>query len=318
MKENIKDILVRVPHRITGFFEIVNMKNGIKLDNPELIGSKGAGFTLSAYGYTKIRTSPLEKDDESVCKIYINKERVDDKAGTSYFIFSYIKDLIIKQKSIEIYHDFDLPVECGYGASGSGALGAIFGLNKVLNLNLSSINCGRIAHISEVINKTGLGTVCGQLNSGLTLLKRAGYPCNCERIPIPKDLNIITTSFGNISTKSILSDEKVRSRIMNIGKIIYQKFIKNPCIETFMKLSLEFIEKTNILDILELSKIKELISQLNKEKIIGASMNQLGRSVYAICRNKDVKNVIEKFNTYQTIDKIFNLQIDEKGLRILK
>ena len=57
------------------------------------------------------------------------------------FIFNYIKNLINNPKIIEIYHEFELPVECGYGASGSGALGAIFGLNKLLGLKLSYLEC---------------------------------------------------------------------------------------------------------------------------------------------------------------------------------
>ena len=107
---------------------------------------------------------------------------------------------------------------CGYGASGAGALGVIFGLNKILDLKLSLVECGRIAHISEVINKSGLGTVCGQLASGLTILKKAGYPCSYQSISVPKDIRIITTSFGKISTKSILLDEIINSRIKDVGK----------------------------------------------------------------------------------------------------
>ncbi len=317
MKEQTEEIIVKVPHRITGFFEIVNEREHFKFNNPEAKGSRGVGFTLSVNGTTKIICKPLEQDQDSVCYIYINNEQLDERAGTSYFIFNYIKNLIINPKIIEIYHEFELPVECGYGASGSGALGAIFGLNKLLNLNLPPLECGRIAHISEVINKTGLGTVCGQLNPGLTILKKAGYPCLCQRIVIPKDIRIITTSFGKISTKSILSDEIVRSLIIDIGNEVFIKFLKNSNIKTFMKLSLEFIEKTNLLDILDLPKIKELISLLNKQNILGASMNQLGNSIFAICKKKDEKKVIEQINSFQKIDKIYNLEINDQGLRIL-
>ncbi|MBY9007563.1 MAG: hypothetical protein KGD63_12485 [Candidatus Lokiarchaeota archaeon] len=315
MKENIEEIQVKIPHRITGFFEIVSIKSGNQYDKPENIGSKGAGFTLNAFGFTKIKVKPLDNGEDSICHIYINNEKLDEKAFTSNFIYNYIKHLISKPKMIKIYHNFELPVESGYGASGAGALGLIFGLNKVLNLNLSDLECGRIAHISEVINETGLGTVCGQLNLGLSILKKAGYPCVCERIHIPKNISVITTSFGKISTKSILTDEKVRSRIIDVGKKTYQKFIKNPTIETFVRLSLNFVEKTDIINLLDLPKVRELLFQLNKERIIGSSMNQLGRSVYAICKNKDVKELIEIFRSYQTKDNIYVLKINEKGLK---
>ena len=123
--------------------------------------------------------------------IYINKKKFNHKAETTYYIYNYISKFYLSNSfKIEIYHDFDLPVGCGYGASGSGALGAIYGLNKVLRLNLSKFERGRIAHIAEVVNRTGLGTVCGQLAGGLCMLKEPGYPCVFERIGIPKDLII--------------------------------------------------------------------------------------------------------------------------------
>jgi len=41
MVSNTKKIFVEVPHRISGFFEIVDKENGIPIKNPERIGSRG-------------------------------------------------------------------------------------------------------------------------------------------------------------------------------------------------------------------------------------------------------------------------------------
>ena len=41
------------------------------------------------------------------------------------------------------------------------------------------------------------------------------------------------------------------------------------------------------------------MDNLNKLDIIGASMNQLGRSVYAICRKKNEKEVLNVFESYK-------------------
>ncbi|MHA1487201.1 MAG: GHMP family kinase ATP-binding protein, partial [Promethearchaeota archaeon] len=150
MVSNTNKIIVEVPHRISGFFEIVDKENGIPIKNPEKIGSRGAGFNVSGVGETVISSKKLEKEDESQCTIYINEEKLDNKAETTYFIYDYIRKLIDYPISVKIEHFFDLPVGCGYGASGSGALGTIFGLNKLLNLNLTNLESGRIAHIAEV------------------------------------------------------------------------------------------------------------------------------------------------------------------------
>ncbi|MHA1293121.1 MAG: GHMP family kinase ATP-binding protein, partial [Promethearchaeota archaeon] len=279
---NYKRIIVEVPHRISGFFEIVDNINGVEIKDPERIGSRGAGFNLSAVGRTEIRIKNIKESEDSECKIYINKTQLNEKAETTHFIFQYIKKRISKPLKINISHNFDLPVGCGYGASGAGALGAIFGLDSILNLKLSYREKGKIAHISEVINRTGLGTICGQLCGGLCILKEPGYPCVCEQIEVPRDIRIVCGSFGMIHTKSILTDRILSSKIKEAGKIALKKLISRPNIKIFVKAAIDFVRETNILNILDLKKTKELLNSLNKLKIIGASMNQLERSVFAI------------------------------------
>ena len=312
MVSNTKKIIVGVPHRISGFFEIVDKENGIPIKNPEKIGSRGAGFNVNAVGKTVISCKKLGKEEESQCTIYINEEKLDHKAETTYFIFDYIRKLIDYPVNIKIEHFFDLPVGCGYGASGSGALGTIFGLNKLLNLNLSSLESGRIAHIAEVVNKTGLGTVCGQLGGGLCVLKEPGYPCTIERLRSPKDLLVICGSFGTIQTKSILSDEKLSSDIKRAGKIALNKLSLEPNYKSFVNVSFQFVENTRIMEVLNLEKTKDLLNDLGKLDIIGASMNQLGRSVYAFCKKGKEKEVVEIFNSYKPCIKIFELKINSK------
>ena len=312
-----REVIVEVPHRISGFFEIVDEINGTKIINPERIGSRGAGFNLSAVGRTKIKVEELGKFDNHQIEIYINNEKVNEKAETTYYIYNYIKKLLENSVKITIFHNFDLPVGCGYGASGSGALGSIYGLNYVLNLRLSSIDKGKIAHIAEVVNRTGLGTVCGQLRGGLCILKEPGYPCVSESIKTPRNLKILCCSFGMIHTKDILTDPVLNLKIKSAGRRAQKKLLQNKSIGSFIRASIEFVEDTEIIEILGLYEVEELVRRLNKLKILGASMNQLGRSVFAICKEEEEKNVREIFYSYKPEIKVSNLSINKKGPCIL-
>ncbi|MFW9950288.1 MAG: hypothetical protein ACFFKA_09230, partial [Candidatus Thorarchaeota archaeon] len=287
-------------------------ENGHSIKDPENIGSRGAGFNVTGIGETIISYKKLEKGEESSCMIYINKEKLDKKAETTYYIYEYVKKLIDYPINLKIEHFFDLPVGCGYGASGSGALGTIFGLNKLLNLNLSNSESGRIAHIAEVVNRTGLGTVCGQLGGGLCVLKEPGYPCTFERLKSPKDLLVICGSFGTIQTKSILSDEILSSNIKQAGKIALNNLLLAPNYKNFVQVSFQFVKNTSIMEILHLEKVKDLLNDLHKLDIIGASMNQLGRSIYAFCKKGREKEVFEVFNAYKPFIKTFELKINYK------
>ncbi len=313
MANTTNKITIEVPHRISGFFEIVDKKNGKKINNPEQIGSRGAGFNVSGKGRTDLSFENLEKGKESCCTIYINEEKFDEKAETTCFIFDYVKKLIKDPVKVKIEHFFDLPVGCGYGASGSGALGTIFGLNKLFNLNLDYSENGKIAHIAEVVKKTGLGTVCGQLGRGLCILKEPGYPCTYERLKSPNDLLVICGSFGTIQTKSILSDASLSSKIKRAGKIALNKLMLEPNYRNFIKVSFQFVEESEILNILHLDRIRELLNDLHKLDIIGASMNQLGRSVYIFCKKGKENEVLEVLNTYKPEILIFKLTINNKN-----
>jgi pantoate kinase len=318
MSKKVRMVIVEVPHRISGFFEIVDELNGVKISVPEQIGSRGAGFNLSAVGRTEIKGELLERDEISKCKIYINGEKLNKSAETTYFIFENIIKKLDFPIKLEIHHNFELPVGCGYGASGSGALGIIYGIDDLLNLNLSEVEKGRIAHVSEVVNRTGLGTVCGQLTGGLSVLKDPGYPCKCEKISFPKDLLIVCGSFGMIHTKSILTDPDLSMKIKRAGKKALIRLINNPDINTFVKVSIEFVRETNMISLLSLFEVDELIKDLNKLDIIGASMNQLGKSVYAICKIKNKKDVFNVFNAYLPRKKIYFLRINDSGPKIIK
>ena len=318
MIEKEKKILVEVPHRISGFFEIVDTIDGIKMDDPVRIGSRGAGFNVSMLGKTMIKMRESDKNINNNIEIFINGIQVDARAETTHYIVEYIKQYLKKPFNLRIDHFFELPVGCGYGASGSGALGTIFGLNHLLNLKLSYRENGRIAHIAEVINKTGLGTVCGLLSGGLCMLKEPGYPCVSERIKLPKNLKIICGSFGMIHTKTILTDPILNLRIKEAGKRALKNLSQEPNVKSFVRESINFVEETEILELLNLTKLKSLIENLNKLNIIGASMNQLGRSVYAICKQQNEKEVLEVFDSYTPEIKVFNTSISARKPIILK
>lgn len=314
----IKKITVEVPHRISGFFEIVDQINGVKIKDPVRIGSRGAGFCVNAIGKTVIKAQIIGNDNDIETEIYINDEKLNQKAETTYFIVKYLKNYIKKSYKIRINHSFELPVGCGYGASGSGALGTIFGLDYLFNLKLAYQEKGKIAHVAEVVKKTGLGTVCGQLNGGMGILKEPGFPCVYERIKVPQNLKIICGSFGVIHTKSILTDPILSIKIKEAGKKALKRLKIDPNIKTFIETSIEFVKKTEILDILDLSKIKELIDNLNKLNIIGASMNQLGRSVYAICRKEREKEVLSVLESYKPEIEVYITSIYENSSINLK
>ena len=292
-------ITVLVPHRISGFFQIVESGGGRPVDDLSRIGSMGGGPSLSNHGKTIIKINKFLKPMEpSRCTITINGIESTKTAKTTFYVFSHYTSLIKHPVDIEIHHEYELPLGAGYGSSGCGAIGTSFGLNFLLNIGLSYNHAGRIAHIAEVMNKTGLGTVGGQLTGGISITTKAGFPFELDRIFCPPDIKIVCGSFGSIPTQSIISDPLHKSRIKEAGARAMNSLLKKPIFTEFIKISQQFVDEIRILEPADMEKVRELITDLNKLGVFGGSMNQLGKSVYCFCKVSEVKKVNEVFHSF--------------------
>ena len=233
--------------------------------------------------------------EPSKCTITINGSESTKTAKTTFYVFSHYTSLIKRPVDIEIHHDYELPLGAGYGSSGCGAIGTSFGLNYLLNVGLSYNQAGRIAHIAEVMNKTGLGTVGGQLTGGISITTKAGFPFNLDRIFLSPEVKIVCGSFGSIPTQSIIGDPLQKSRIKEAGARAMNVLLKNPVFSEFIRVSQQFVKEIQILEPPDMLNVKELIHDLNKTDVFGVSMNQLGKSVYCFCKEKQVHQVLDVF-----------------------
>jgi pantoate kinase len=309
-----REIEVWVPHRISGFFQIEDTPENRNTGQYSHIGSRGGGPALSAFGKTHISLiDSNKKREKSEYRIFINGEDRTMDAKTTLSVINQFDPLIKVPIELEIHHNFDLPIGCGYGSSGAGALGTALGINVLLDLGLSELEVGRIAHIAEVINHTGLGTIGGQLYGGLSLSIEPGFPFKMDFIPYLPDTRIVTGSWGPISKKSILTNPEYKKRIIEAGRNAMTKMLQKYTLSQFMDLCREFIKHTRLLEGLNLLHLQKLMDTLNTMEIYGASMNQIGQSIFCICSKTDVENVFEVFKQFNPTHTLQVLEICPHG-----
>ncbi|MHA1792059.1 MAG: GHMP family kinase ATP-binding protein [Promethearchaeota archaeon] len=318
-----KKVVIEVPHRISGFFEIMDKPSNIEtsMDLLAKTGSRGGGPCLSGVGITTIIIDDDDKDysKDNNIRIEINGMDHTTDADTTKSVIKWMNIPHIENKSIKIKHDFQLPIGAGYGSSGSGAIGTAVGLNLLFDLGMSLDQCGKIAHCAEVENKTGLGTVGGQILGGCTITMSPGYPFNLNKILIPPNLRIACASKGKILTSTILSDKQIRERIILSGRKAMKEIIKSFTIKNFMKVAIDFVENTGMLDIKELGldDVKNAMHLLNNnenENIVGASMNQLGKSIYCIYQpDKDAESMIQEVLKENGFNDVNFLDFNDSG-----
>ncbi len=298
----LRKVEVWVPHRISGFFQMMNPKEKVTKTDLTKIGSRGGGPALTAFGKTKITILHTDEELENISKItfqvFMEGKENTLKAKTSCSVVNQMMHLLPKNVNLLIEHNFDLPIGAGFGSSGAGALGIAFGLNALFKLKLTPLEAAKFAHIAEVENNTGLGTVGGQFAGGLSIMTNPGYPFQYKKIQIPENIDVVLGSWGSINTKNILTNPSYKQLIHQVGKITMKKMNEQFSLENYMKVCKFFIEKTDLLERLNLPILKNLIESLEKLEIIGASMAQLGKSVFCLCDKQISQQVVEVFNQF--------------------
>lgn len=249
------------PAHISGIF-IIDIRKDAAFS-----GSMGCGICLETGAITTVRPS-----DETIIKI---NGRICEAATT----LSAIKNLTSKPVLVE--STLGIPVGCGFGASGAGALSAALALNEALSLDLTLKDLAGAAHCAEVTNMTGLGDITGMTFGGIVVRKKAGAPFTgiIDKIPC-RNNKISWISLGEISTKKVLTDELKKKSINKSGKAKLRELLKKPTIENLFLQSRGFATEIGLMS----PKVKDAIEAVEAKGGL-ASQAMLGDTVFAMNDN---------------------------------
>ncbi len=332
---------VFVPSHITGFFSI------FENENPLLKGSLGAGVLLDKGVITEIDEAKESND----LSILINGKKDEYNEVIILKTIELMDKELNKEENkfnlekIALNQTIQVPIGCGFGTSAASAIGTAICINEYFNLGLSIEECGQYAHLAEVSLGTGLGDVIAELSKGIVLRTKVGAPDYGEAksiVPHEKegfgvfeslksDFYVITKSLGEISTASIIENEKHKKVITDVGLEIQEEFNKKDdgivigskfknkfnvavdsefneeeTIKKFMKSSLSFAKRTHLIN----DDLLQIVHQLHG-KVLGSSMAMLGNTVFAIA-NEDQKLKLEA----QYYNEFDFYKLDTNGIRM--
>lgn len=301
--------LVFAPSHITGFFEVIDHPS------PLIKGSRGAGVVLDRGVLTRVDVC----DGSGEIVIKTNGKNHDQKYplenSVTYKTLNLLKKQFPKLKwdeiKITIQHEINVPVEAGFGASAGFALGTSVGVSKLLKLPLTFNRAAAVAHNAEVELKTGMGDVMGSVVGGFPVRLEPGAPGYGDADKLLNgheyaekeygSLFVISKTLGTIETASILTDPDMTLKVNSVARDMLKKLLLNPQITNFMDLSLEFSQKTGLID----PEIMEIVDVM-KDETMGASMAMLGKTAFAISTTPD-----------SSVEDVMVAKIDHSGCRIL-
>lgn len=238
--------------------------------DPLKSGSMGVGFTIDKGVFAKPSS-----------ELRLNGKKIN---------FPTV-EFVLKENKMEGVELFtQLPLGCGFGLSGASAVATAFLSEK------PAIELYDLAHVAEVVNLTGLGTVATQAFGGLVIRKTASCPSKIviERYAWNYELDFL--SLGSISTREVLQERK---DIAEIGRRWLKEFLKDVSLKNLFRCSKGFAEETGLIE-----PVKDLVEAV--EAMGGmASMAMLGETVFAY----------KGFSALKEFGEPFKAKIDCFGVR---
>ena len=280
------------------------------IGDPERIGARGGGFALNKGVSTEVIVAEAE---EKRVQVFINGEFCPE-AETTKSVVEMLTAKVSENYAVTVKHRVEVPIGAGFGSSAAGALGVALALSKVLGLNLTYNQLGRVAHVAEVRCRTGLGTVGPLLFGGCGLTLEPGAPgyARLDRIPVSPNYRIIAGTFRPYPTKEMLASQEKREIINEWGRKTLQKILAEPSLENFMGACKQFAVGTGFAT----ERVQKLIELSEKAGAIGAAQNMLGEAVHALVTVDKMESVHEAFKKLLPEEKIIIAKIDLQGARI--
>ncbi|GAA5040507.1 pantoate kinase [Haladaptatus pallidirubidus] len=167
--------------------------------------------------------------------------------------------------------DADIPIGCGFGASGAATLATAISANETFELGYSHDELVGFSHVAEVEAGTGLGDVFIQSAGGLLMDDGSG-----RKRWEPTDA-VEYVSFGGISTSDALGDEELMARVRTVGGRVLTSFPDEPSLERVVRDSWEFARELE----LPTGRVRETVFEVESEGGV-ASMAMLGETVFAV------------------------------------
>lgn len=289
----MKTAIAFAPAHISGFFQPI-------VDNTDFrkTGSRGAGVSIKHGATANVHISSSD-----VQNILI---QVNNQDGDYPVTKTAIQHLVGKENlTVEITITLDLPVSQGFGMSAASALSSCLAISSCLGkTRLQAIEA---AHYAEVSHHTGLGDVYTSATGGFEIREKPGIPPfgNINKITSKKEIVLILFP-GIISTHDLLTDKVQMEKISTIGSYCAENVITNPTVESIMKYSYYFTQKSKLAPKIMSQELEHI------NKVAPTSMCMLGHALFTLGKVNEIKGML-KSNV-----QLISSSVDNQGARVLK
>jgi pantoate kinase len=260
------------PGHTTLFFAVPQ-----KFTDPLAMGSIGVGLNFDAGVTTSVEAADSDQ-------VYWNNHPIDGRVSLS--VLELYRAKTGYNSSLNIHHESELQIGYGLSTSGAGAIGTALASDTFFSSDLSRTELFEIAHIAEIQNHTGLGSVMGQMVSGIEIRNSQGGPTKGHVRSIQANDEIFLVFFGPLSTADVLTSDIQMQQITKSG-IDALNSIKNqssPTLTTLIEISQQFMDTCGITT----PKIKEAREELFELGETLVTMAMIGETLVILPKNTNI------------------------------
>ena len=288
------------PGHVTGFFSIHPH------EDPLRHGSTGAGFSLTKGTVTTLR--PSSRD------IVLMNGVPLEGAPVSRALLRLFRETTGRSEAWTVEHETSLPLGCGFGTSGAGALSLALALNQQAGSPLGRLEAASLAHRAELEVGTGLGTVLGETFGGFEVRTEAGAPGTgaVVNLPFPEGFKAAFLVYGPLATPTILADQSVSRAISREGESLRQRLLDDPGIPQFLALSRAFGRQAGLVN----PRLLALQDALAAQGTV-APMLMFGDGLFTLTESPTFDTVLELFRRLAPGARVFGSDLDRQGGRTL-
>lgn len=230
------------PACLSFLFKVCPDKNPIKM------GSIGISCIVD-------KKVEVEIEKARTTKILFNKKSI------KFPTVSYVIDKLTKSP-VKVSITSILPLGYGFSISGASALATASALNKLFNLKKTKSELSKIAHVAEIVNRTGLGSVATQITGGFLRKTRPGIPVQAIKLPFVGS-KLYVTIIDRLLTPTILKNKQTVEKV-NITADQIMEEIKNKrslILRDIIDYSYSFVKTSGLL---QDSRVISVIEQIRK------------------------------------------------------
>jgi pantoate kinase len=299
------------PAGISSFFEICNVDStGAPLTDPAQIGARGGGFAITHGVRVRVQT---QKSHSTRIEISINSKRAPE-AHTTRWALERLLEKTGTTLNVQADIRVQVPIGAGYGSSAAGTAASCLALADALELPVTYDELGKITHVAEVVNRTGLGTAAAVFVGGFVLVTEPGAPGigSVDRLLFPRDHSIVCAFLESLPTREVLSQASLTSRVNPIAQRAMERIRQKPELYTFLAEARKFGQEIG----LESPDITNLIDTMVSAGAIGAAQNMIGKAVHGVVESRKAVRVLRLVKKRFPTATVFVSHLDERGVQL--